>query len=107
MTTFKMVIAGLLLAGLPGVGGLAGVSAAHAKPLSPGEIQFLEELHRAFSGSGDPSAFHSDGQLLAQGWYACHQLRVGLVGRGATYVPDIVTRLAFTHLCPNGAESTA
>ena len=83
---------------------LAGTPVAHADPLiplTPAEVGFLDHLHRVLPGSGDPTAFNSDGEQLDKGRYACYQRDVnGLVGFEATYVSSIVTQLAFIYLCP-------
>jgi hypothetical protein len=81
----------------------AGAEPAQAEPLtplSPTELQYLEQLHRVFSVSGDPIAFRSDGELLNRGRYVCRQRELGFVGQEATLETPAITQLAFIYLCP-------
>lgn len=69
-------------------------------PLSPAEVEYLQQLRSVFAAHQDPTAFRSDGELLDQGRMVCHQRENGLVGAAATLVTPAVTQLAFTYLCP-------
>jgi hypothetical protein len=76
---------------------------AHAEPLTPltpDEVQYLDQARRVFSVSHDPVAFRSDGELLGDGRYACDYKRAGYVGTEATGVSPVLIQLAFIHLCP-------
>jgi hypothetical protein len=82
---------------------LAGAQQAQAEPLtplSPAELQYLEQLHRVFSVSHDPIAFRSDGELLNRGRDACLQRDRGFVGQASTLQSPAITQLAFIYLCP-------
>lgn len=71
-------------------------------PLSPAEVEYLQQLRHVFAAHQDPTAFRSDGELLDQGWMVCHQReRNSLVGAAATLVTPAVTQLAFIYLCPH------
>jgi hypothetical protein len=93
-----------LLAWLLAVGvSFAGAQLAQAEPLtplSPAEIQYLEQLHRVLPLSHDPIAFRSDGELLNRGRNVCGQRDEGVVGQAATLEPPAITQLAFIYLCP-------
>ncbi len=83
---------------------LAGVHPAQAEPLTPltpSELQYLDQARRVFSVSHDPVAFRGDGELLDNGWYICESRAKGLVGGAATYMSPVLTQLAFIYLCPS------
>jgi hypothetical protein len=83
---------------------LAGAQSAQAEPLTPltpGELQYLDQARRVFSVSHDPVAFRSDGELLVDARYACDIRAAGFVGYAGTYVPPALTQLAFIYLCPD------
>jgi hypothetical protein len=101
LTTLKILTAGVLLAGSACLVDLQVAQADPLVPPTPAEIKFLDDLHRAFPGTHDPAAFHSDGVLLDTGWLACEKRKVGLVGFQATGVSPIITQIAFIDLCPN------
>ena len=82
---------------------MAGAQVAHAEPLTPltpGELQYLEQLRKVFAAKHDPSAFRSDGELLTMGRLVCDKADVGQVGQGATFQSPAITQLAFIYLCP-------
>lgn len=76
---------------------------AQAEPLtalSPGETQYLAQARQVFAASQSNTAFRSDGELLANGRYACDKRAAGYVGVQATFVDPVLTQLAFIYLCP-------
>ncbi|WP_406813488.1 hypothetical protein [Mycobacterium sp. M23085] len=76
---------------------------AHAeplKPLTPGEVQYLNHAHQVYAASRNPTALRSDGELLIDGRYACDKRAAGYVGVGATFVDPVLSQLAFIYLCP-------
>lgn len=95
----KWLVASLLAVGVS----LAGAQPAQAEPLtplSPAELQYLEQLHRVLPLSHDPIAFRSDGELLNRGRYVCRQRDRGLVGQAATLESPAIIQLALIYLCP-------
>jgi hypothetical protein len=100
LTAFKMLMAGVLLAG--GVG-LIGVPAAHADPLTPAEVKYLNDVRQAIQTSQDtPDQAKSDAELVSEGHMACHDRALGAVGFGKTGIGPVIATWAFTDLCPNG-----
>jgi hypothetical protein len=101
VTTLKMLMAGVLMAG-PIC--LVDQPVAKAEPLippTPGEMQFFDHVRRALPGSGDRVSFNSDAELLDQGRYACTQRDLNqIVGTNANLISPIVSQLAFVYLCP-------
>jgi hypothetical protein len=99
-----MRISTCLLASLLAIGvSVAGAPSAQAEPLTPltpAEIQYLEQLHRVFAVSHDPIAYRSDGDLLSRGRYVCHQRDNGLAGQAAVLQSPAIIQLAFIYLCP-------
>ncbi|ASL17551.1 hypothetical protein [Mycobacterium intracellulare] len=95
----RLVQIGLLAVALV-VTGSPVAAAEPLTPLSPAEVQYLQQLRRVFTAHQDPTAFRSDGELLDQGRMVCHQRENGLVGAAATLVAPAVTQLAFIYLCP-------
>jgi hypothetical protein len=82
---------------------LAATSLAHADPLTPltpGEVQYLDQARQIYAVSQNPVAFRSDGELLTDGRYACDKRAAGFVGLKATFVDPVLTQLAFLYLCP-------
>lgn len=80
-----------------------GAQSAHAEPLTPltpGETQYLQAAHHVLTVSHDPMTFHSDGELLVYGRYACDKRPQGIVGYGGTQVSPALIQLAFIYLCP-------
>jgi len=69
-------------------------------PLTPGETQYLDQLHKVFAAKHDPVAFRSDGELLTLGEFACDKAKAGQIGQGATFQTPAVTQLALIYLCP-------
>jgi hypothetical protein len=69
-------------------------------PLTPAELQYLEQARRVFAVSHDPVAFRSDGRLLADGRYACDNRVAGFVGTQSTATSPVLNQLAFLYLCP-------
>ena len=83
--------------------GLASTPLARAEPLTPltpSETQYLEQLHKVFAASHDPTAFRSDGELLTYGQFVCAKRDVGQVGAEATFQSPAITQLALMYLCP-------
>ena len=69
-------------------------------PLTPGETQYLDQLHKVFAAQHDPVAFRSDGELLTLWEFACDKAKTGQIGQGATFQTPAVTQLALIYLCP-------
>lgn len=83
---------------------MTGVQVAHAEPLTPltpGELQYLEQLHRVLRASHNPIAFRSDGELLARGRKTCTLRDIGFVGEPATAETPAINQLAHIYLCPS------
>jgi hypothetical protein len=83
---------------------VAGAQSAQAEPLTPltpGELQYLDQARHVLSVSHDPAAFRSDGELLVNGHYACEKRASGFVGSVATFMSPALIQLAFIYLCPN------
>ena len=91
---------GVLVAMVVSVAAGPAVHAEPLTPLTPGELQYLDQLHQVFEAQHDPSAFRSDGELLARGQFVCAKRRVGQVGAEVTYQSPAITQLAFIYLCP-------
>lgn len=101
MITRKWLWVGSLMALAVGVAGMQSAQAEPLIPLTPTELQYLDQAHRVFSVSHDPVSFRSDGELLDNGWYICEMRAKGVVGGAATYLSPVLTQLAFIHLCPS------
>jgi hypothetical protein len=100
MSSRKCLLAASLLALAVEV---AGAQSAHAEPLTPltpSEIQYLDQARQVLTVSHDPAAFRSDGELLVDGRFACDKRSSGQVGYG-TFLTPALTQLAFIYLCPN------
>jgi hypothetical protein len=91
---------GLLAVTAVAVVGAPSAQADPLTPLTPGELQYLDQARQVFSVSHDPVAFRSDGELLVDGRYACGKRDAGYVGTEATAVSPVLTQLAFNYLCP-------
>jgi len=76
--------------------GLLQADAAQADPLTPAEVQFLNDVH-----SNVPNTGETDAQLLSDGWYSCHNRAIG-VSPTAMGVLPAVAQWALIDLCPNG-----
>lgn len=82
---------------------LIGAQSAHADPLTPltpNEIQYLQQARKVMATTHDPTAFRGDGRLLTDGRYACARRATGMVGNSGTLVDPVLTQLAFIYLCP-------
>ncbi|BBZ78600.1 hypothetical protein MANY_39370 [Mycolicibacterium anyangense] len=82
---------------------IAACPIAHAEPLTPltpGEIQYLDQLRQIFAAKHDPAAFRSDGELLVRGRYVCEKRDAGQVGYPVTFQSPAITQLALLYLCP-------
>jgi hypothetical protein len=82
---------------------LAAGAMAHAEPLTPltpGELQYLDQARQLFAVKHDPAAFRSDGELLTMGHFVCDKRATGQVGAGATFQSPVITQLALIYLCP-------
>lgn len=98
---YRMALAAALL--VASAVELIGAQSAHADPLTPltpNEIQYLEQARKVMATTHDPTAFLGDGRLLTDGRYACARRATDVVGSSGTYVDPIVTQLAFIYLCP-------
>ncbi|MBB3604771.1 hypothetical protein FHT40_004449 [Mycolicibacterium sp. BK556] len=76
---------------------------AHSEPLTPltpGELQYLDQLRKVFAAKHDPSAFRSDGELLTRGQFVCDMRRAGQVGAETTFQSPAIVQLALIYLCP-------
>jgi hypothetical protein len=102
LSTLRGLSGGVLLAIALSV---AGAESAHAEPLTPltpTELQYLEQVRTVLTVSHDTAAFRSDGELLVAGRFACRMGSAhGMVGQLSTLVTPAVTQLAFIYLCPN------
>ncbi len=76
------------------------VHAEPLTPLTPGELQYLDQARQVFAAKHDPSAFRSDGELLTRGHFVCDKRGAGQVGAEATFQPPAITQLALIYLCP-------
>ncbi|EHB59141.1 hypothetical protein MycrhDRAFT_1577 [Mycolicibacterium rhodesiae JS60] len=101
MSSQKWLWAGLLVATALNMAGAHPAQAEPLTPLTPGELQYLDQARRIFAVVRDPVAFRSDGDLLVSGRYACDMRSRGYLGHGSTLVPPVLTQLAFIYLCPN------
>jgi hypothetical protein len=99
MVTLKVAMAGVILAGSVGV---IGAPVSHADPFNPAEQQFLNDVRPRLQGYGDARASAmSDADLVGEGWWACHDLAVGISPQSQGINPLIGT-YAKSDLCPNG-----
>lgn len=83
---------------------MTGAQAAHAEPLTPltpEELQYLEQLHFVLRVSHNPIAFRSDGELLTRGRKSCALRDIGFVGEPATLETPAINQLAHIYLCPS------
>jgi len=96
----KTFWAGLGAALVLGAVTAAPVQSEPLTPLTPAEVQYLEQLRRVFALNHDPAEFRSDGELLSYGRFSCDRRAAGYVGQGATLMTPAVTQLAFIYLCP-------
>lgn len=94
-------LAGLVLAIAINVAGAQPAQADPLTPLTPAELQYLQQVRTVLTASHNDTAMRSDGELMVDGQYACQQRARGFVGQEATLVPSAVTQLAFIYLCPN------
>jgi hypothetical protein len=101
LSTLRWPLAGLLLAIATNVAGAQPAQADPLIPLTPTELQYLQQVRTVLTASHNDTAFRSDGELLVDGRYACQQRASGFVGQEATLLPSAVTQLAFIYLCPN------
>ena len=100
MRSRKWLWAGPLLVLAVNVLGAQPAQAEPLTPLTPDELQYLDQARRVFAVSHDPVAFRSDGELLIDGRYACGKRDAGYVGTEATAVSPVLIQLAFVYLCP-------
>lgn len=100
MSTARLLWAGLLAASAVNVIGVQPAQAEPLTPLSPGEVQYLDQLRRVLSVSHDPAGFRGDGELLDAGRFACNRRAAGFVGSPVTYLSPAVVQLALIYLCP-------
>jgi hypothetical protein len=100
LITFKLLIAGVLLAGPVA---LIGVPAAQADPATPAEVKYINDVRQAIQISQDgPDQAKSDVELVSEGHMACHDRALGAVGVGKTGIGPVIASWAFADLCPNG-----
>ncbi|MUL64539.1 hypothetical protein BOO86_08710 [Mycobacterium sp. CBMA 234] len=101
MSIPRWSLAGLALAIAVNVAGADPAQADPLTPLTPGEVEYLQQVRNVLTVSHNDAAFRSDGELMVEGRYACQQRARGFVGQQATLLPSAVTQLAFIYLCPN------
>lgn len=101
MSNSRWLWAGVSLAIAVSVTAAQPAQADPLTPLTPAEVQYLEQARAVLTMSHDNIAFRSDGELLEDGRYVCRQRQIGLVGQEATLLPSAITQLAFIYLCPN------
>lgn len=96
----KRLTVGALVAVVVSVAAGPTVHAEPLTPLTPGELQYLDQLRQVFAAKHDPSAFRSDGELLTMGQFVCDKRGAGQVGAEATFQSPAITQLALIYLCP-------
>lgn len=101
MSISRWPLAGLALAIAVNVAGADPAQADPLTPLTPAELEYLQQVRTVLTISHNDTAFRSDGELMTDGRYACQQRARGFVGQQATLLPSAVTQLAFIYLCPN------
>jgi hypothetical protein len=101
LSSRKSLCVGALVALAVNVAGAQSAQAEPLTPLTPGELQYLDQARRVLTVSHDPAAFRSDGELLVNGRYACDKRATGFVGSAATFMSPTLVQLAFIYLCPN------
>jgi hypothetical protein len=98
-----MLMAGVFAWALVAIVGASGV---RAEPFSPAEVQYFNDVRAAIQSSQDtPDAAKSEAQLVGDGWMACHDRAIGLVGVGKTGIGPVISVWAFNDLCPNGCAN--
>lgn len=100
MNRRKALAAGLLVTSAVEMIGAQSAHADPLTPLTPNEIQYLEQAHKVLAMTHDPMAFRGDGRLLTDGRYACDRRPTGMIGSSGTFVNPALTQLAFIYLCP-------
>lgn len=100
MRTGKRLTAGALAALASSLAAAPLLHAEPLTPLTPGEIQYLDQARLIYAESHNPKAFRSDGEMLVDGHYACDKRAAGIVGLEATFVDPVLNQLAFIYLCP-------
>ena len=93
------VTVGALVAAIASVAAGPLVHADPLTPLTPGEVQYLDQAREVFAAKHDPSAFRSDGELLTRGHFVCDERGADQGGAGATFQPPAITQLALIYLC--------
>jgi hypothetical protein len=102
LSTLRWLSAGLLLAIAMSVAGAQPAQAEPLTPLTPAELQYLEQVRTVLTVSHNNLSFRSDGELLLDGRYACEKRAShGMVGQEASLVTPAITQLAFIYLCPS------
>jgi hypothetical protein len=102
LSTLRWLSAGLLLAIAMSVAGAQPAQAEPLTPLTPAELQYLEQVRTVLTVSHNNASFRSDGELLGAGRFACQQRAThGMVGQEASLVTPAITQLAFIYLCPS------
>jgi hypothetical protein len=96
----KRLAIGALAAVIVSVAAGPTVLAEPLTPLTPGELQYLDQLRQVFAVKHDPQAFRSDGELLTLGHWVCDKRASGHVGAANTFQTPAITQLAFIYLCP-------
>jgi hypothetical protein len=96
----KPLAAALLMTSALGLAGAQSVHAEPLTPLTPDEIQYLEQARKVLAAAQDPMVFRGDGRLLVDGRYACDRRATNMVGSSGTFVAPALTQLAFIYLCP-------
>jgi hypothetical protein len=102
LSTPRWPLAALLLAIAMNVAAAQPAQAEPLNPLTPAELQYLQQVRTVLSASHNDTAFRSDGELLVDGRFVCQQrASAQLVGQQATLLPSVITQLAYIYLCPN------
>ena len=102
LSTLRRLSAGLLLAIAMSLAGAQPAQAEPLTPLTPAELQYLEQVRKVLTVSHNNAAQRSDGELLVAGRYVCkNRISHGVVGTEATLVTPAITQLAFIYLCPS------
>jgi hypothetical protein len=85
-----------LMAAAAAIGSAA--PAAHADPLMPAEVKYLNDLRPNLQISNDRATGWGDAQLLDAGYSACHDHAAGISRHGTT--SPVIAHWAFRDLCP-------
>jgi len=102
LSTLRPLSAGLLLAIAINLPVAQRAQAEPLTPLTPAELQYLEQVRKVLTVGHDNAVQRSDGELLVAGRFVCEKRAShGAVGTEATLVTPAITQLAFIYLCPS------